>query len=90
MRDGGNGEAPTGEPGLPPSAVEDEPKEPPEAVAGPTPAEPPKDQPEQEFDFSQIDPEKEWGCFGTIDIDNDECDDCPFRQQCADKAGIKL
>ena len=54
------------------------------------PVEPPDEKVESKFDFSKIDPEKEWECFGTIEPDHSECLDCPAREKCADKAGIEL
>jgi hypothetical protein len=38
-----------------------------------------------EFDFSSIDPEKEWECFGTIDKNHSECQECPFAKRCEEK-----
>ena len=44
----------------------------------------------QKFDFSSIDPAKDFMCFGTIEPANQECIDCPYKTQCAAKAGITL
>ena len=43
-----------------------------------------------EFDFSKIDPEKVFLCFGTIQPEHQECVGCPVRQKCADKAGVTI
>ena len=48
------------------------------------------DDAQAEFDYSSIDPEKEWACLGTIDPEHTECKACPFRQKCAEKAGVEL
>ena len=42
-----------------------------------------------EFDFSSIDPEKEWECFGTIVKDHPECKECPFAVKCEAKKNAK-
>jgi len=42
-----------------------------------------------EFDFSTVKPES-FVCFGTIDPGHDECNKCPFKEQCAEKAGVSL
>lgn len=46
--------------------------------------------PEEEFDFSSIDPENDWECFGQIEPDNFECKECAFRERCAEKAGVEI
>ena len=42
-----------------------------------------------EFDYSKIDPEKEWMCFGTMEPEHTECQECPdqIREKCAKAAG---
>lgn len=45
---------------------------------------------EENFDFSEIDPEKEWECFGQIEPDHVECKSCAYRERCADKAGVEI
>jgi hypothetical protein len=42
-----------------------------------------------EFDFSSIDPEKEWECFGTFDGKHTECQECPFAKKCEEKKNAK-
>ena len=42
------------------------------------------------FDFSKIDPEKAFLCFGTIDPQHQECIECPCREKCAVKAGVAI
>ena len=37
-----------------------------------------------------VDPEKDFVCFGTIEPSNQECIDCMGREKCAQKAGVKL
>jgi hypothetical protein len=44
----------------------------------------------EKADFSNVDREKDFMCFGTIEADNAECMECPFRERCADKAGVSL
>lgn len=44
----------------------------------------------KKFDVSTIDPEKDFMCFGTIEPASQECIDCPFKERCAAKAGVKL
>lgn len=44
----------------------------------------------ENFDFSEIDPEKEWECFGQIEPEHLECKGCAYRIKCADKSGVKL
>jgi len=41
------------------------------------------------IDFSSIDPEKEWECFGTIDKNHPECKECPFATKCEEKKNSK-
>jgi hypothetical protein len=41
------------------------------------------------IDFSSIDPEKEWECFGTIVKDHPECKECPFATKCEEKKNAK-
>jgi hypothetical protein len=41
------------------------------------------------IDFSSIDPEKEWECFGTIVKDHPECKECPFAVKCEEKKNSK-
>jgi hypothetical protein len=48
------------------------------------PAEAPK------LDVSSIDPEKDFMCFGTIEVANQECAECAFKAKCAEKAGVKV
>lgn len=43
----------------------------------------------KKFDFSAIDPEKEWECFGTFDGKHSECQECPFAKQCEEKKNAK-
>lgn len=39
------------------------------------------------FDVSQIDPRETWECFGDMYEEGDvECDNCPFRKECAEEA----
>jgi len=46
---------------------------------------------EEQFDFSQIDPEQDWECFGVmIEPKHRECRDCPYITKCAKKAGVEL
>ena len=42
-----------------------------------------------EFDYSSIDPEKEWACFGTFDGTSSECTECPFKGKCEAKKTSK-
>ena len=46
-------------------------------------------EPPVEFDFSNVRPE-DFVCFGTIDENHSECQQCPFKVQCAGKAGVQL
>ena len=39
----------------------------------------------QSIDFSSIDPEKEWECFGMITDGHPECVECPFAEPCRSK-----
>jgi hypothetical protein len=48
------------------------------------------DKPGKSIDFSSIDPEKEWECFGTIDKNHPECQECPFAKRCEDKKNSKV
>ena len=41
------------------------------------------------IDFSAINPETEWECYGTIDKDNPECQECPFAKGCEEKKELK-
>jgi len=41
------------------------------------------------IDFSSIDPETEWECFGTIDKNHPECKECPFAVKCEEKKSSK-
>jgi len=55
----------------------------------------PEEEPEEEHpasivDFSKIDPERDWECFGSIEPDHTECKKCPAREKCAVKAGVSL
>lgn len=43
--------------------------------------------PVQKLDVS-IDPEKDFMCFGTIEVTNQECIECPVKDKCAKKAGV--
>ena len=58
---------------------------PPNAEGEEPPAKPPEKQVKSEFDFSKVKPD-EFMCFGTIEPDHSECKECPFREQCAEKA----
>jgi len=53
-------------------------------------AEPPQAKASSDFDFSKVDFEKEWECFGTIEPDHPECKGCPAKEKCAEKAGVSL
>lgn len=64
----------------------EKPAEKPVAKATPTTDKP---KPKVEFDFSSIDPEKEWECFGTYDGSNSECQECPFAKKCEVKKASK-
>jgi hypothetical protein len=33
---------------------------------------------------------EDYMCFGTIQPEHSECKECPLRQQCANKAGVKI
>ena len=48
-----------------------------------------KPKPKLEFDFSTINPETEWECFGTYEAGNSECKECPFAKQCEVKKASK-
>jgi hypothetical protein len=55
------------------------------------PAEPPPvEKSNKAIDFSAIDPEREWECFGTIDKNHPECQECPFAKRCEDKKNSKV
>jgi hypothetical protein len=47
------------------------------------------EEPQPEFDFSNVNPE-DFVCFGTIEPGHEECERCPFKEQCAEKAGVQL
>ena len=47
------------------------------------------DGPQTDFDFSKVNPE-DFVCFGTIEVGHTECEQCPFKEQCAERAGVKL
>ncbi len=51
---------------------------------------PPAEKKVAKFDVSSIDPAKDFMCFGTIEVGNQECNDCPSKDKCAEKAGVKL
>jgi len=53
------------------------------------PVEPPNVNVDSDFDYSKAKPE-EFMCFGTIEPQHPECKECPFRAQCAEKAGVKI
>ncbi len=46
------------------------------------------EQPQSDFDFSKVNPE-DFVCFGTIELGHTECEQCPFKVQCAEKAGVQ-
>jgi ribosomal protein L40E len=69
-----------------------EPVEEKEAEPEPTP-EPAKEEAkgdEEDFDYSDINPETDWQCFGQIEPDHVECKGCPYRKPCAVKSGVEL
>ena len=41
--------------------------------------------PRQTFDFSKTKPE-DFPCYGTIEPGHPECEACPFKDKCAEKA----
>ena len=43
-----------------------------------------------EIDFSEINPEEQWECFGSIEPDHVECKECPYRGKCAVKSGVSI
>lgn len=45
---------------------------------------------EKVLDVSNINPEKDFMCFGTIETSSQECIECLAREKCAKKAGIEL
>ena len=45
---------------------------------------------DENFDFSEIDPEKEWECFGQIEPEHTECKSCAYRVKCAEKSGVEI
>lgn len=62
----------------------------------PTKEAPKKEQPKpapaksgKAIDFSAINPETEWECFGTIDKNHPECKECPFAARCEEKKNSK-
>jgi hypothetical protein len=59
-------------------------------VVAPTPIEPekpaePPTKADEVIDFSSINPETEWECFGTFDKNHHECQKCPFAAKCEAK-----
>ena len=46
------------------------------------------EEPRSGFDFSKVNPE-DFVCFGTIDVEHEECQKCQFKDKCAEKSGIK-
>lgn len=42
--------------------------------------------PQEDFDFSEIDPSKDWECFGMIEPDHTECKECHYRAKCEEKS----
>ncbi len=77
---------------VPKVPVKAEPKAETKTVHRPESAPPEDDgsKPEEKFDFSEVNPETDWECFGQIEPEHPECKDCPFKVKCAAKAGKKL
>jgi hypothetical protein len=46
------------------------------------------EQPQSDFDFSKVNPE-DFVCFGTIEEGHTECEQCPFKVQCAERAEVQ-
>ena len=61
-----------------------------EAVEESLAAESAKEGVKTQFDFSKIDPEQVFLCFGTIEPEHQECKECPHKSSCAIKAGLKV
>jgi len=74
---------------LPPKR-EEKPKEKTVKLPDPEPEEEEVEEEAESFDFNEIDPEKEWECFGQIEPDHTECKGCSFREKCAEKSGVEL